>query len=416
MVQMLRRLLKNFGKPAGEPPRRNRLDAMLEGARQPWLAELPKSSLAPLPLLYRHAIRHELADGASAHGLDEAGFDRFADAWCALLAENARLPESLQIPEASIHMPRNLLLAYFGDQSGLAREAQTMLRYVESQFGAGGYAQVEILLRLFETEAITQRNNERNIFFERCNKKLLSARPKSTPPRVEPWQAALSDSLKRPGAGLPAALAALADHAGARFHLLSQDMRQVELWTTAAARLPAEQRAEFLQTVPGWRFRSVDDLGAAELTGHLVGMTLFTGTENHLRQLVMACYFVALATGRTGQEPLIAETLRWLRGSVAPEANRILSEMHRRCSVNDEGLVDATNLVLREFIPDGALQSAFTETEIRDACATVHRRLAQVQLAHLPEGEYDLGGIILDELLGFRRADMTDQLKLHRLV
>jgi hypothetical protein len=90
--------------------------------------------------------------------------------------------------------------------------------------------------------------------------------------------------------------------------------------------------------------------------------------------------------------------------------------MHRRCSVNDEGLVDAANLVLREFIPDGALQSAFTETAIRDACAAVHRRLAQVQLTNLPEGEYDLGGIILDELLGFRRADMTDQLKLHRLV
>jgi hypothetical protein len=167
MVQMLRRLLKSFGKPASEPPRQNRLDAMLEGARESWMAEVPKSTLAPLPLLYRHAIRAELAEGASAQGLDEAGFDRFADAWCALLAENARLPESLQIPEASIHLPRNLLLAYFGDQSLLAREAQSMLRYVEAQFGAGGYAQVEILLRLFETEAITQRNNERNIFFER---------------------------------------------------------------------------------------------------------------------------------------------------------------------------------------------------------------------------------------------------------
>ena len=416
MVQMLRRLLKTFGKPAGEPPRRNRLDAMLDGAREGWMAELPKSSVAPLPLLYRHAIRVELADGASAQGLDEAGFDRFADAWCALLAENARLPESLQIPEASIHMPRNLLLAYFGDQSALAREAQSMLRYVEAQFGVGGYAQVEILLRLFETEAITQRNNERNIFFERCNKKLLSGRPKSSPPRVEPWQAALSDSLKRPGDGLPAALAALADHAGARFHLLSQDLQQVERWTNAAARLSAEQRAEFLQTIPGWRFRPVDDLGAADLTAHLVRMTLFVGTENHLRQLIMACYFVALATGRTGQEPLIAETLRWLRGSVAPEANRVLSELHRRCSVNDEGLVDATNAVLGEFIPAGALPSAFSESRFRDACATVHRRLAQVQIANLAEGEYDLGGIVLDELLGFRRADMTDQLKLHRLV
>ena len=77
---------------------------------------------------------------------------------------------------------------------------------------------------------------------------------------------------------------------------------------------------------------------------------------------------------------------------------------------------DWTGRSLARSPPDGALQSAFTETEIRDACATVHRRLAQVQLAHLPEGEYDLGGIILDELLGFRRADMTDQLKLHRLV
>jgi len=416
MVQMLRRLLKNFGKPAGEPVRRNRLDAMLEAAREPWLAELPKSTLAPLPLLYRHAVRKELAEGASAQGLDETGFDRFADAWCALLAENARLPESLQIPEASIQMPRNLLLAYFGDQSALAREAQVMLRYVEAQFGAGCYAQVEILLRLFETEAITQRNNERNIFFERCNKKLLSNRPKNAPPRVEPWQAALSDSLKRPGDGLPAALAALADHAGARFHLLSQDPQQVELWTTAAARLSAEQRAEFLQTIPGWRFRPVDDLVATDLTAHLVRMTLFVGIETHLRQLVMACYFVALATGRTGQEALIAETLRWLRSSVAPEANRILSEINRRCSVNDEGLVDATNAVLGEFVPVGALRSAFSETQIRSACATVHRRLAQVQIAQLPEGEYDLGGIILDELLGFRRADMTDQLKLHRLV
>jgi hypothetical protein len=94
----------------------------------------------------------------------------------------------------------------------------------------------------------------------------------------------------------------------------------------------------------------------------------------------------------------------------------VLSEIHRRCSVNDEGLVEATNAVLGEFIPAGALQSAFSETRIRDACATVHRRLAQVQIANLAEGEYDLGGIILDELLGFRRADMTDQHKLHRLV
>lgn len=416
MVQMLRRLLKNFGKPAGEPPRRNRLDAMLEGAREGWMAELPKSTLSPLPLLYRHAILTESAEGASAQGLDEAGFDRFADAWCALLAENARLPESLQIPDASIHLPRQLLLAYFGDQSVLAREAQSMLRYVEAQFSAGGYAQVEILLRLFETEAITQRNNERNIFFERCNKKLLSGRPKSSPPRVEPWQAALSDSLKRPGEGLPAALAALADHAGARFHLLSQDMQQVERWTTAAARLSAEQRAEFLQTIPGWRFRPINDFVAADLTPQLVRMTLFAGTENHLRQLVMACYFVALATGRTEQEPLIAETLRWLRSSGVPGANRVLSEIHRRCSVNDEGLVEATNAVLGEFIPAGALQSAFAEARIRDACATVHRRIAQVQVANLAEGEYDLGGIVLDELLGFRRADMTDQIKLHRLV
>lgn len=416
MVQMLRRFLKTLGKPTGEPARRNRLDLLLEAAREPWLAEVGTSKVAPLTLLYRHAVRKEVADGAAVQGLDAEGFDRFAEAWCALLAENARLPESLQIPDGSLTLPRSLLVAYFGDQSTLAREAQTMLRYVEAQFGSGGYAQVEILLRLFETEAITQRNNERNIFFERCNKKLLSHRPKSTPPRTEPWQAALTDSLKRPGESLPAALAALAEHAGIRFHLLSQETQQVELWTAAAAKLPAERRSEFLQAIPGWRYRPVDDLGSPELTAHLVRMTLFCGTEAHLRQLVMACYFVALATGRTGHEALIAETLRWMRSSFAPEANRLLSEMHRRCSVNDEGLIEATHAVMREFVPAAAIPSAFSEAQIRDACASLHRRLAQLQLAAVPEGEYDLGGLILDELLGFRRADMTDQLKLHRLV
>lgn len=416
MVQMLRRLLKTFGKPTGEPARRNKLELLLEAAREPWLAEIAGSKVTPLTLLYRHAVRKEVAEGASVNGLDEEGFDRFAEAWCALLTENARLPESLQIPEASLYLPRNLLVAYFGDQSALAREAQAMLRYVEAQFSAGGYAQVEILLRLFETEAITQRNNERNIFFERCNKKLLAARSKQSPPRTEPWQAALTDSLKRPGDGLPAALAALAEHAGVRFHLLSQDGQQVERWTAAAVKLPADHRSAFLQAVPGWRYRPVDDLTPADLTAHLVRMTLFCGTESHLRQLVMACYFVALATGRTGQEQLIAETLRWMRGSFAPEANRLLSEMHRRCSVNDEGLFEATNAVMREFIPAAALSNAFSEQQIRDACAAVHRRLAQLNLAALPEGEYDLGGLLLDELLGFRRAEMTDQLKLHRLV
>ena len=413
---MLRRLLKTFGKPGGEAPRKSRLDLLFDGVRDSWSGEAVNSKVAPLTLLYRLAIRKEVAEGASAQGLEGDAFDRFAEAWCALLAENAKLPDSLQIPEASLHLPRNLLVAYFGDQSGLAKEAQAMLRYVESQFAAGGYAQVEILLRLFETEAITQRNNERNIFFERSNRKLLSHRPKAAQPRTEPWQAAMTDSLKRPGEGLPAALAAFAEHGGIRFHLLSQEPRQVEAWSTASARLPAAARAEFLQTIPGWRYRLVDDLTAADLTGHLVRMTLLTSSDRHLRNLLMTCYFVALATGRTGQEVLIAETLRWLRGSFAPEANRILSEIHRRCSVNDEGLFDAASAVMREFVPESALPAAFTEAQIRDASATVHRRLAQVQLTLVPEGEYDLGGLLLDELLGFRRADMTDQLKLHRLV
>lgn len=360
--------------------------------------------------------RSEATRGWDEITLEGSAREQFLRTYAGMLLENDRLPPTLQLTPDEFRMPRRLLHAFFGGSSAVQREAQAVLHFVEERFSAGRHGQARLLLQLFDTDAATRRNNERNLFWEEMLLRFTSTRTASVPDDVwADYQRAAAETLTAQEEGIRDVAAWLRHNAGIRLHLFGRDWIDQDAWAAAMEPAPEATRHAMSEVIPAWRWRPVDStigpIGDA-LDAH-VGER---GFQPFVRTLTQSAYFVTLAPGATGLEEFLFRYITWLDEHFDCSAIRVLPDLHRQTTIEEVGLPDALDAIHASYLRTSNFGSGvFSEEAIRDALAEVQRSLQSAAVRAVPEGDYNLGGLVMGVLVGFPYEDIAQALRVHRL-
>ena len=339
----------------------------------------------------------------------------FARAWLSLVLDNERLPPGLQLSDAEMASPRKLLASFFFGSPTIQAEAQEVLRFIEARFASGRYAQAGLLLQLFETDAATQRNNERNLAHEEIALALTSNRTGAvTADMRAEFNLVASQAIASGPEGLRLLAAWYAARCDVRFHVDAHDVDALAQWGEALVDVDDEAREHLLELVPPWCWRPLDWLDG-DVDTLMFGHAARIGIDEAIRKLTRSMYFIVLMPGRTGFEPLIVEWARWGQRVFDDPITRVMPDLHRRTVVLEQRLSAAMDAVADTWLTRHELHDTIRAEAVTAACGAVLERLTSVDPSMVPEGDYDLGGLVLDELLGFRPRRVTDSLRLHRL-
>src|SRR5690606_29831748 len=134
-------------------------EALLESVREEVLSQLAKPTNDPLEVLAQALMRKVVGKGEEVN-------PQAARAFFSVLAENDRLPLGEQLNITEIELLQHLLVEYFSGMESVRARANEVLGLIERKFSQGAFTQARILLQIFETDAETRLNNERNLFYE----------------------------------------------------------------------------------------------------------------------------------------------------------------------------------------------------------------------------------------------------------
>ncbi|MCB9507350.1 MAG: hypothetical protein H6700_02170 [Myxococcales bacterium] len=405
---MLKRFLRTRGEadaPTETDPRTH-MERLLDSAL-PTLD--PGDGSDPLVAVGEALVAAEVAAGLPPIELSPGVRDAFVRTYATLLLDNDRNPPALQLVARELERPRALLVAFFSGLPSMHTEAQVVLRFIEDRFAQGRFAQSRLLLQLFDTDAATRRNNERNLFFEEMALRLLGER--STP---------LSDStIADARAGIAAAGAfdevarTVMTSFGVRLHALGLDVERADAWGSALGATNGLPPAALRRLVPGPRWRPIADGDAvARVQAHIAERGVRAGVLDALR----AAYFLTVAPGTPGQESMIVDVLRWMGERFGVVATRLLPRLHKATTLEESSLTDALDELWDEhFAARTEARETFDDEQIRAALDSLAGQLATVDPRRIPDGDYDLGGVVLANLLGVPCGDVATTLRLHRL-
>lgn len=413
---MLGRFLRSLGIRAEErpDPSPSRTHETLVRSREGVAAHLaggaePTTAIA---LAFLDAEASAGAEGYTSVPDEERAL--FARAWLSLVLDNERLAPSMQLTDAEMAQPRKLLASFFFGSPTIQSEAQDVLRFIEARFASGRYAQASLLLQLFETDAATQRNNERNLAHESTALALTATRTGAvTADMRAEFDLVASKAVAEGAEGLRLLAAWYAARCDVRFHVLAQDVGEVATWGESLVDADATARDQVLEIVPPWCNRPIDQL-EGDVETLLLGHAAHVGVHDAIQGLLRSIYFTVLMPGRTGFEPLIVEWVRWGETAFEDPIARVLPDLHRRTIVLEQRLGAAIHAVSDTWMSRHDLHGRIGPEAIAEAAAKVLERLTSVDPVMVPEGDYDLGGLVMDELLGFRPRRVTDSLRLHR--
>jgi hypothetical protein len=325
----------------------------------------------------------------------------FARAWLHFVLENDGLPLQAQMDAEELRKPRGLLAAFFFGVSDIQREAHAVMQMIDERFRGGRIRQAALLLSLFETDEVTRRNNERNLFYEEMIAAFLSA-------------AAESRSGTAPSAGADIARVAEWARETRDVDLLVpwQSAELAESWRRALSASGVDASTPF--PPPAWR--CIADVPPDEQLTTIALQVARNEPADHVARLLRAFYFLALATGRLGAEETMLRWLDWLPHAFGGAPMRLLPEVHQRVAVDDEPLGATLRVAVATHLgPPRFDRLAWDADRIRSALDRVAERLRQDGLRTVPAGSYDLGGLLFDELLGFEPTSVEDSLRLYRL-
>jgi len=396
---MLKRFLRGRGDDdsAGDP--RTYLERLLDAAA-PRATAFPSSG-DPLVSLGEHIVAVEVDAGLPVGPTDAASRELFCRTYAGLLLDNDRVAPALQLRGSEIERPRALLIAFFTGAAGMHNDAQAVLRFVEERFALGRFSQARLLLQLFDTEAATRRNNERNLFYEEMALRINGER---TSPISDATLHDVRQSLEqRPPAVMGDALARV----GVRLHVFGTDMTRADAWQSALGGGAAEGMARRL---PRWRpFGTQPTLDT--LREHIAERDV----QHTLLHVLRSAYFIALAPGITGAEHVLLDYLPWLAERYGVVSTRMLPQLHRDTTLDDLTIAEACERVWNEHFSDHVELATPSLDELEDALVGVHAELKSADLRRLPEGDYDLGGVVVARALGAPLGDAIAALRLHRL-
>lgn len=410
---MLRRLFRSLGgqEPPSDAPRASYLTTLLAGVNPAQRDALEATSaLDPLVALGEAILLAETNLGLDDVTRDPTHREQFLRTYAGLLIENDRLPPELQISGDDLRKPRRLLSAFFGGVESVQREAQDVLSFIEDRFAGGRFGQARLLLQLFDTDPSTRRNNERNLFYEEMILRFMSkrsARIAST--KSSDFSRLVADSMGSTGEGIVALAGWLEEQTGVRLHLLVPHLSEpISMQGADAAGV---------RSVSGMAWRPVAALGETSLADALAAHIAAQPFRTYVLEQTRAAYFIAHAPGTTGYEDLLFRYVEWSGAHFKGPSTRILPDIHRQSTIEDINLLDALDAAYQAYLSDSPSfgSGAFSREAMDEALGRVHRRFDAFDPQSIPEGDYDLGGIVLDDLVQFPSAGLAEAFRVHRL-
>lgn len=410
---MLRRLFRSLGghEPPTDAPRASYLTSLLAGVNASQRAALESAStLDPLAALGEAILLAEANLGLDDVTNDPAHREQFLRTYAGLLVENDRLPPELQISGDALRKPRRLLSAFFGGVESVQREAQDVLSFIEDRFAGGRFGQARLLLQLFDTDPATRRNNERNLFYEEMILRFMSKRTsRIASTKSSDFQRLVADSMGSTGEGIIALSGWLEQQTGVRLHVLVPHLSEP---------IPMQGAdAAGVRSVAGMAWRPVSELSSSSLADAVVAHVEAQPFRTYVLELTRAAYFVAHAPGTTGYEDLLFRYVEWTGAHFKGPSTRILPDIHRQSTIEDVNLLDALDHAYQAYLSDSPSfgSGAFSREAIEESLGRVHRRFDAFDPQSIPEGDYDLGGILLDDLAQFPSAGLAEAFRVHRL-
>jgi hypothetical protein len=412
------------------------LGAILPAARG-WLEAHPDSD--PMVTTVNIILQREAPDRCpeldavmQSDALTKAG-----RAYLALLCENDRLPPDQQLSSRELALPRHLLLSFFQGGPDVQRRAQEVLSLIEQKFAQRAFQQASILLQLFETDQSTRVQNERKLFYEDMIQRLGIRRreplPRASAQRAQehfaqarraiddaaPLTAAsATDTLTGDSfAALRRALLWLAQEHQLRFCLLLQDQGALVRWREVAALGDPAGAAQLLRSVPPLRWRELDEREPSPLIQQLSLHVTAAALRDYVASLTRACYFILLAVGDTGLEGFIDTYFEWLRDHLDVDGTDFMDRLHRESTQGERTLQDTLELIYEEFFADPLAQPhfQFSQADLERAALALAEQLSKADLSEVAPGHFDLGGFVLDHLLGVQHPTPEFPFRVHRI-
>jgi hypothetical protein len=414
---MLRRFLKSLGGPAENAPTRQH--TYLEGVFQRATESGRLASLAPnepIVALGQLILTQETDDGLEPIELVGMQHEQFLRTYATLLLDNDKLPAQLQLTMANLAKPRSLLRSFFTNSPNIQRDAQSVLKFIEEKYSTGRFGQARLLLQLFDTDEATRRANERNLFYEEMILAFMSKRETQLDEfRKMDYQRVIANAMLSDEEGLAQIVRWLAANAGIRLNVFGQRPEDFQIWDEALATISEAARSPFLLFVPNEKWRLSSEFG----------MPILLAIQQHLDRRILrdytlgltkVAYFITLAPGETGFENLLLRYIDWVTEKFDTVATRILPQLHRSSTLEEVGLGDCLERAYQTHFAHSKFGTGvFSPEAVREAVLAVRGNFAHLDLNTIPEGDYDLTGMILDQLVGLELPEFAHSLRVHRL-
>ena len=334
-----------------------------------------------------------------------------------MLIENDRLPPELQLGVEEILLARDLLMSYFMGSQNFEARAQKLLKLVEQKFSEGLFSQARILLQLFQTDPKTRVRNDRNIFYEDMIQRFGIRRRRPISAEVAEELRALVRVPSSPQHDLEL-LRWVEDHLYIKTHLFMRHQEQVRAWRELASRSSLPMAAEsLLRYLPPRRWRPVYAHPSASLSELA---TLHVGPDTmsaYVTTQLQTCYFVLRAVGDTGLEGYLDSFFDWTESCFGVNGTVFLPELYRRSMADSDAMRVIFQDLYERFFRQKAerLLTAYDEPTVAAAFERTLHKLRALDVNEVAPGNYNLGGLLYDELTGMRYTSPEFAFKVHRL-
>jgi len=385
-------------------------EALLESVREEVLSQLAKPTNDPLEVLAQALMRKVVGKGEEVN-------PQAARAFFSVLAENDRLPLGEQLNITEIELLQHLLVEYFSGMESVRARANEVLGLIERKFSQGAFTQARILLQIFETDAETRLNNERNLFYEDMIMRLGVRRRHEVPEEErDDLQGRFFEIMADEDAEVRNALKTMADDYYVTFCLSLRDPAQTDKWQPVLDAVNADARTRLANYIPPKRWRHPSTLPHCMLLDMTRAHLEDDAPKRHIQRMLRMCYFLLLASGDTGFEHFIYSFLDWSRDKLGVEGKSVLPIIHRRSVLDEVSLQETLDDVWNEHYAEKMKTFVDrTDNGLQSAWNGLLSRFSMLDINEIPPGHYDLGGFLIDELLGFRQPSTYFGFKLFRL-
>lgn len=175
---------------------------------------------------------------------------------------------------------------------------------------------------------------------------------------------------------------------------------------------------ELLRFIPPSRWRSPADFVGVPLMQQLAASLHEQSLRSYIHSVTRACYFLLLAVGDTGLEGFLDTYFDWLQDALSLDGTQFIDQLHRESTQGEYTLEETLNGIYDDHFADrlDGKPRSFTVGQLRKALGGFVHQLCEMNLSEVAPGHYNLGGFVLDHLLGLRYPSREFPFKIHRIV